>query len=247
MKKRHTIYFFVIIHIILIIISTVYVSGAEKTLKLYDAGERVQELQEELIKQGYLDGTADGLYGPITQKAVEDYQRANGLEVTGNADEATLEGLFPAGTENTVKNKKTKDNKEPIEITTDNVSKVRIGQYIRVTGYGEVYNSSEGKIIINGLNRPYGIRTTVKPENDHTYTIHADSIDPGEFTALFASYPPMVFNGYDLDYKGVYYDNCTVTISGFVKEFGDVEGEVWKYAIYLKDAKLENIELNVIR
>lgn len=70
---------------------------AEKQLQIYDAGDRVEELQKELISQGYLNGVADGLYGGQTQAAVAAYQQANGLEATGTADEETLSKLFPDG------------------------------------------------------------------------------------------------------------------------------------------------------
>lgn len=46
-------------------------------------GDEIKVLQEKLIEQGYLSGSADGDFGEITKAAVEEFQAANGLQVTG--------------------------------------------------------------------------------------------------------------------------------------------------------------------
>ena len=55
----------------------------------------VKNLQEILIKSGYLDGTADGIFGAKTEAAVKAYQRAEGLTVDGIAGDATKRSLTP--------------------------------------------------------------------------------------------------------------------------------------------------------
>lgn len=57
-------------------------------------GEAVKALQERLIELYYLDGKADGQYGKNTQAAVEKFQEAHELEVTGKADSETQAKLF---------------------------------------------------------------------------------------------------------------------------------------------------------
>lgn len=57
-------------------------------------GDNVKRMQEALIRLGYLTGTADGAYGPKTRAAVEDFQAANNLSVTGAGNNATLQLLF---------------------------------------------------------------------------------------------------------------------------------------------------------
>lgn len=57
-------------------------------------GQAVYDLQSALIELGYLTGSADGVYGAKTAKAVEDFQLKNGLNDTDSADAATQGLLF---------------------------------------------------------------------------------------------------------------------------------------------------------
>ena len=59
-------------------------------------GDEVEALQQRLITLGYLEGSADGAFGNMTQTAVEAFQRANGLTVTGVAGDAELDALSDA-------------------------------------------------------------------------------------------------------------------------------------------------------
>lgn len=56
-------------------------------------GEGVREVQERLIRWGYLTGTADGVFGAKTSAAVKEFQRRNGLTPDGVVGTATLEKL----------------------------------------------------------------------------------------------------------------------------------------------------------
>ena len=56
-------------------------------LKLDSIGNEVKALQEKLNLK------ADGIFGPITEEAVKDFQRANGLEVDGIVGANTLSKL----------------------------------------------------------------------------------------------------------------------------------------------------------
>ena len=51
-------------------------------------------LQSALSATGYYSGTVDGSYGGGTEKAVEKYQRAKGLRVTGVAGPTTQRLLY---------------------------------------------------------------------------------------------------------------------------------------------------------
>lgn len=57
-------------------------------------GEEVRKLQERLNELGYSVGQADGDFGNKTKTAIEQFQKDNGLEVTGIADAKTQELLF---------------------------------------------------------------------------------------------------------------------------------------------------------
>jgi murein L,D-transpeptidase YcbB/YkuD len=53
-------------------------------------------LQTDLKTAGYYTGKVDGVYGPQTEQAVEDLQKATGLPVTGLVDRATRAALDQA-------------------------------------------------------------------------------------------------------------------------------------------------------
>ena len=59
-----------------------------------DSGLDVRLLQEELYRRGYYTAGIDGVYGDLTVKAVERYQRDRKLPVDGRAGETTLLALF---------------------------------------------------------------------------------------------------------------------------------------------------------
>lgn len=65
-----------------------------RPLRLGCVGEDVHELQVRLMVLGYYTGKISGRYLPATQEAVRLFQTANGLTVTGEADEETLVLLF---------------------------------------------------------------------------------------------------------------------------------------------------------
>jgi len=67
-----------------------------ETLEKGSKGDAVVALQEKLIALGYLTGKADGDYGNGTAGAVEKFQEAEGLPVTGVADSETQRRLFAA-------------------------------------------------------------------------------------------------------------------------------------------------------
>ena len=56
----------------------------------------VKVLQERLIELGYLEGTADGVYGQGTFMAVGYFQQDNGMQPTRNADVATQKAMYSA-------------------------------------------------------------------------------------------------------------------------------------------------------
>jgi len=63
------------------------------TLKKGMSGEDVKELQERLNLVGCLCGTADGIYGNLTFRAVAEFQEKHGIPVTGVADPETIRAL----------------------------------------------------------------------------------------------------------------------------------------------------------
>ncbi len=66
------------------------------TLRRGDSGSEVAEMQQRLIKLGFLAGSADGQYGRATAQAVYDFQKANGLVRDAIAGASTLSKLYSA-------------------------------------------------------------------------------------------------------------------------------------------------------
>ena len=58
-----------------------------------DSGPEVRRLQERLRREGYNPGAIDGEFGPQTERAVRQFQRANNLYVDGVAGRETLTAL----------------------------------------------------------------------------------------------------------------------------------------------------------
>lgn len=63
-------------------------------LKIGSTGDAVKALQTRLVELNYLKGTADGIYGTETAKAVAAFQKANGLARDGVVGENTLSALY---------------------------------------------------------------------------------------------------------------------------------------------------------
>ena len=57
-------------------------------------GAQVTTLQNRLIELGLLNVSANGNFGPLTQSAVEQFQRTNSLTVNGTVDSETARKLF---------------------------------------------------------------------------------------------------------------------------------------------------------
>ncbi len=63
------------------------------TLRKGAKGEAVKALQERLTASGFDTGGADGKFGPKTERALKQYQRAQGLEVDGVAGRKTYDSF----------------------------------------------------------------------------------------------------------------------------------------------------------
>jgi peptidoglycan hydrolase-like protein with peptidoglycan-binding domain len=54
----------------------------------------LQNVQQQLQQQGYYQNAqVDGIWGPQTRQAVQSFQQAKGLPVTGHLDQQTLGAL----------------------------------------------------------------------------------------------------------------------------------------------------------
>lgn len=90
------------------------------TIQYGSSGDDVKKLQEELNKYGY-DLDVDGQFGSLTQSAVKDYQKKNGLEVDGIVGKNTWGSLTAKGQTTTKKETKTTKTKRPTYKKSDTV------------------------------------------------------------------------------------------------------------------------------
>ncbi len=56
----------------------------------------IQQLQGQLQRSGFYNGDIDGIWGPQTSKAVQDFQQARGLQPTGKLNTETVQALGQA-------------------------------------------------------------------------------------------------------------------------------------------------------
>lgn len=56
--------------------------------------DEIRQAQQQLRDKGLYNGMVDGIIGPETQQALEQFQRNNGLQVTAKLDEATMNKLL---------------------------------------------------------------------------------------------------------------------------------------------------------
>jgi cell wall-associated NlpC family hydrolase len=71
----------------------------EVYLRVGDSGESVQQVQQRLEELGYNPKGVDGDFGRNTREALEAFQAAYQLPITGQVDEATWAMLFSSGSE----------------------------------------------------------------------------------------------------------------------------------------------------
>lgn len=64
-----------------------------------ESNATVRNAQMHLAELGYYAGRYDGVLGPVTESALEDFQRHNGLPITGKLTDRTLDRLMDASYE----------------------------------------------------------------------------------------------------------------------------------------------------
>lgn len=79
--------------IMLLIFFCLLMPGASAAVAWGSRGEMVSRIQQRLIKYGYLDGAADGIFGKDTYDAVVWFQKKNGLKADGVVGSATAAAL----------------------------------------------------------------------------------------------------------------------------------------------------------
>lgn len=76
-----------------IAIFSVFATSTFALSKIGSRGEEVKKIQTALRDKGYFNSNIDGIFGTITKKAVERFQKDYGLTVDGIAGKNTLKAL----------------------------------------------------------------------------------------------------------------------------------------------------------
>jgi hypothetical protein len=71
----------------------VYIRTVRYTKPIVVVSGTLVRAQSQLSSLGYYGGTVDGSFGPLTSKAIAQYQADYGLPVTARLDRATLKSL----------------------------------------------------------------------------------------------------------------------------------------------------------
>lgn len=72
---------------------SIFITGALALSKMGSRSQEVRQIQTALKERGYFNSNIDGIFGTITKKAVERFQKDNGLTVDGIAGKNTLKAL----------------------------------------------------------------------------------------------------------------------------------------------------------
>lgn len=76
-----------------LLVCSLFVNNGYALSKMGSRGEEVKKIQTALRDLGYFKSKIDGIYGTITKKAVERFQKDKGLTVDGIAGKNTLKAL----------------------------------------------------------------------------------------------------------------------------------------------------------
>ncbi len=120
---------------------------AAETIYWGSRGQSVREVQTRLINWGYMQGTADGVFGQLTYDGVVKFQRKHGLKPDGVVGPNTYKALgMPAGA----------PNRASGGSVTRNDEKVLLAKAITGEARGEPYvgQVAVGAVILNRTRNP---------------------------------------------------------------------------------------------
>jgi peptidoglycan hydrolase-like protein with peptidoglycan-binding domain len=101
-------------------------------------GEIINDIQRELARRGYYDGTIDGLYGPKTDGAIRDFEQAAGLKPSMDPSEALLQAIVRAPAKVTRAPVGPGRQRNDIERPTPSRRLVALQRALAEYGYGQI-------------------------------------------------------------------------------------------------------------
>ncbi len=172
------------------------------------SGEQVRTIQTKLKNWGYYSGAVDGIYGAQTAKAVEYFQRKNGLTADGIVGPATLRAL---GMENSVSTGGAAAGQAD--------SLALLARVISAEARGEPYSGqvAVGAVILNRVEHPSFPNTiagVVYQPGAFTCMVDGQIDQPVASSALRAAQEAL--NGSDPSGGAIYYFNPSTATSAWI-------------------------------
>ncbi len=191
-----------------IAIITLAQSAQAATYRMGSSGEQVRTIQSKLKNWGYYSGAVDGIYGAQTAKAVEYFQRKNGLTADGIVGPATLRAL---GMENSVSTGGAAAGQAD--------SLALLARVISAEARGEPYSGqvAVGAVILNRVEHPSFPNTiagVVYQPGAFTCMVDGQIDQPVASSALRAAQEAL--NGSDPSGGAIYYFNPSTATSAWI-------------------------------
>ena len=191
-----------------IAIITLAQSAQAATYRMGSSGEQVRTIQTKLKNWGYYSGAVDGIYGAQTAKAVEYFQRKNGLTADGIVGPATLRAL---GMENSVSTGGAAAGQAD--------SLALLARVISAEARGEPYcgQVAVGAVILNRVEHPSFPNTiagVVYQPGAFTCMVDGQIDQPVASSALRAAQEAL--NGSDPSGGAIYYFNPSTATSAWI-------------------------------
>ena len=130
------------------------------TLRQGDKSDAVKVMQQKLISLGYLSGTADGVFGVQTYRAVREFQKDNALSADGIAGSKTIAALNSANGGNSGTSATTPPTSDDVGLGTSILAMARSVKY--EYWYSTVRNEC----------RKYPYCTLFDPETGISWQVH---------------------------------------------------------------------------
>jgi peptidoglycan hydrolase-like protein with peptidoglycan-binding domain len=128
--------------------------------------QMITDIQRELARRGFYDGTADGIWGAKTDAAVRDFVQASGQKINPDASESLLRAI----TSSTVKAQGTAVAVEPVrndpiaQLIAPSRRVVAVQRALADFGYGQIKPSGvedpETQIAVEKFERDHGLPVT---------------------------------------------------------------------------------------
>lgn len=185
-------------------------SGFSGVYRYGSRGEQVKQIQQKLKQWGYYNGSADGVFGSGTKKAVITFQKKNGLSADGIVGTQTLKamGLYASAATSSSGNKSDYSNELRL-----------LARIISAEARGEPYRGqvAVGAVIMNRIEHPSFPNTlagVIYQEGAFTAIVDGQFEQPVADSAYRAAQDAL--NGVDPTNGCLYYYNPKTATSSWI-------------------------------